>query len=368
MIKFLDLKKITQKNEAEIKAAVDRVIESGWYLLGRETAEFEEKFAHYCGARYCVGAANGLDALSLILRAYIETGAMREGDEVIVPANTFIASILAISRNNLIPVLVEPDINTYNIYADKIEAAVTGKTKAVMLVHLYGQCAYDKNIQNICDKYALKLVEDNAQAHGAVYENRKTGSLGDAAATSFYPGKNLGALGDAGAVTTDDPELARAVRALANYGSREKYFHEYKGINSRLSEIQAAVLSVKLEYLDEDNQRRRGIADRYRKQIVNPKIVLPGLARARGEESHVWHLFVVRTGDREKLRRYLLENEVETLIHYPVPPHKQAAYKEWNNLSFPVTEKIHNEALSLPISPVMSEEDVNQVVVLMNNY
>ncbi|HEY0426358.1 MAG TPA: DegT/DnrJ/EryC1/StrS family aminotransferase [Pyrinomonadaceae bacterium] len=368
MIKFLDLKKITQKNEAEIKTAVNRVIESGWYLSGSENREFEKKFARYCGARYCVGVANGLDALSLILRAYIETGAMREGDEIIVPANTFIASILAISRNNLIPVLIEPDINTYNICADKIEAAVTGKTKAVMLVHLYGQCAYDEKIQNVCDRYNLKLIEDNAQAHGAAYKKRKTGSLGDSAATSFYPGKNLGALGDAGAVTTDDAKLARIVRTLANYGSREKYIHEYKGVNSRLSEIQAAVLSIKLKYLDEDNQRRREIADQYRKQIVNPKIVLPALARRGDEQSHVWHLFVVRTGDREKLRSYLLENEVETLIHYPTPPHKQAAYKECNDLSFPVTEKIHNEVFSLPISPVMSEEDVNQVVTLINNY
>jgi dTDP-4-amino-4,6-dideoxygalactose transaminase len=237
-----------------------------------------------------------------------------------------------------------------------------------MLVHLYGQCAYNEKIQSVCDKYNIKLIEDNAQAHGARYKKRKTGALGDAAATSFYPGKNLGALGDAGAVTTDDAKLARVVRALANYGSTEKYVHEYKGLNSRLSEIQAAVLSVKLEYLDRDNQRRREIAERYLEQITNPKIVLPARARPGDEKSHVWHLFVVRTDEREKLRTYLLENGVETLIHYPVPPHKQAAYKEWNDLSFPVTEKIHNEVLSLPISPVMSEEDVTRVVTIINNY
>lgn len=368
MIKFLDLKKLTQRNEAEIKKAIDRVIGSGRYLLGRESAEFEEEFARYCGVRHCIGVASGLDALSLILRAYIETGAMREGDEVIVPANTFIASILAISQNNLVPVLIEPDLKTYNICADRIEAAVTGKTRAVMLVHLYGQCAYDKKIHAVCDKYALKLIEDSAQAHGAEYKRRKTGSLGDAAATSFYPGKNLGALGDAGAVTTDDPELANLIRSLANYGSREKYFHEYTGINSRLNEIQAAVLRIKLNYLDEDNRKRREVADRYRKEIVSSKIILPELAQPGEEEGHVWHLFVVRTADRENLRRYLLENEVETLIHYPVPPHKQAAYSEWNNLSFPITEKVHNEVLSLPISPVMSEEEVSRVIRLINRY
>jgi dTDP-4-amino-4,6-dideoxygalactose transaminase len=282
-----------------------------------------------------------------------------------VPANTFIASILAISRNGLIPVLVEPDINTYNICTDKIEAAITTKTKALMIVHLYGQCAYNEQIQNICNRYNLKLIEDNAQSLGALYKGKKTGSLGNAAANSFYPGKNLGALGDAGAVTTDDRELGEVIRALANYGSKVKYTYEYIGLNSRLDEIQAAILSVKLKYLDEDNQKRRMIAGEYLKQIINPKIVLPKLT---DEQSHVWHLFVIRTDNREKLQRYLLRHGVETLIHYPIAPHKQRAYNKWTNLSLPITEKIHDEVLSLPVSPVMTEEDVNQVIININNY
>jgi dTDP-4-amino-4,6-dideoxygalactose transaminase len=365
MIKFLDLKKITQKNNEEIKEAVNRVIESGRYLLGNEVKEFEGNFAAYCGTQHCIGVASGLDALSLILRGYIETGVIREGEEVIVPANTFIASIMAISQNGLIPILVEPDINTYNICPDKIEAAITPKTKALMIVHLYGQCAYNEQIQNICNHYNLKIIEDNAQSQGALYKEKKTGSLGDAAGTSFYPGKNLGALGDAGAVTTNDRELAEVIRALANYGSKVKYNYEYRGLNSRLDEIQAAILSVKLKYLDEDNQKRRTIASKYLKQISNPKIVLPKLT---DEQSHVWHLFVIRTDKREKLQRYLLLHGVETLIHYPIAPHKQRAYNNWINLSLPVTEKIHDEVLSLPVSPVMTEENVNQVITIINNY
>lgn len=365
MIKFLDLKKITQKNNEEIKEAVNRVIESGRYLLGNEVKEFEGNFATYCGTQHCIGVASGLDALSLILKGYIEMGVIREGEEVIVPANTFIASILAISRNRLIPVLVEPDINTYNICPDKIEAAITPKTKALMIVHLYGQCAYNEQIQNICNHYNLKIIEDNAQSQGALYKGKKTGSLGNAAGTSFYPGKNLGALGDAGAVTTDDRELAEVIRALANYGSKVKYTCEYIGLNSRLDEIQAAILSVKLKYLDEDNQKRRTIASKYLKQISNPKIVLPKL---NDEQSHVWHLFVIRTDKREKLQRYLLQHGVETLIHYPIAPHKQRAYKNLVNLSLPVTEKIHDEVLSLPVSPVMTEENVNHVTMIINNY
>jgi dTDP-4-amino-4,6-dideoxygalactose transaminase len=365
MIKFLDLKKITQKNNEEIKEAVNRVIESGRYLLGNEVKEFEGNFATYCGTQHCIGVASGLDALSLILKGYIEMGVIREGEEVIVPANTFIASILAISRNRLIPVLVEPDINTYNICPDKIEAAITPKTKALMIVHLYGQCAYNEQIQNICNHYNLKIIEDNAQSQGALYKGKKTGSLGNAAGTSFYPGKNLGALGDAGAVTTDDRELAEVIRALANYGSKVKYTCEYIGLNSRLDEIQAAILSVKLKYLDEDNQKRRTIASKYLKQISNPKIVLPKL---NDEQSHVWHLFVIRTDKREKLQRYLLQHGVETLIHYPIAPHKQRAYKNLVNLSLPVTEKIHDEVLSLPVGPVMTEENVNHVTMIINNY
>lgn len=365
MIKFLDLKKITQKNIEEIKEAVNRVIESGQYLSGNEVKEFEGNFAAYCGTEHCIGVANGLDALSLILRGYTEMGSINEGDEIIVPANTYIASILAISRNGLIPVLVEPDINTYNICPGTIEAAITRKTKAVMIVHLYGQCAYNEQIQNICNHHNLKIIEDNAQSQGALYKGKKTGSLGNAAGTSFYPGKNLGALGDAGAVTTNDGELAKVIRALANYGSKAKYIHEYVGLNSRLDEMQAAVLSVKLKYLDEDNQKRRTIAGKYLKQITNPKIILPKL---NDEQSHVWHLFVIRTDKREKLQRYLLGQRVETLIHYPIAPHKQRAYKNWANLSLPVTEKIHNEVLSLPISPVMTEENVNRVTRIINDY
>ncbi len=365
MIKFLDLKKITQKNNEEIKEAVSRVIESGQYLSGNEVEEFEGNFAAYCGTKHCIGVANGLDALSLILRGYIETGLIKEGDEIIVPANTYIASILAISRNGLIPVLVEPDINTYNICPETIEAAITPKTKAVMIVHLYGQCAYSEPIQNICDHHNLKLIEDNSQSQGALYKGKKTGSLGDAAGTSFYPGKNLGALGDAGAVTTNNSELAEVIRALANYGSKVKYIHEYVGLNSRLDEIQAAVLGVKLKYLDEDNQKRRTIADKYLKQITNPKIILPKL---KDKQSHVWHLFVVRTDKREELQRYLLRHGIETLIHYPIAPHKQRAYKNWADLSLPITEQIHNEVLSLPISPVMTEENVNRVTMIINDY
>jgi len=365
MIRFLDLKKITQKNYEEIKEAVNRVVDSGQYILGNEVEKFERNFATYCGTDHCIGVASGLDALSLILRGYIEIGIIQEGDEVIVPANTFIATILAVSRNGLIPVLVEPDINTYNIRSDKIEASITSKTKALIIVHLYGQCAYNEQIQNICNHYNLKLIEDNAQSQGALYKGKKTGSLGDAAGISFYPGKNLGALGDAGAVTTNDRELAEVTRALANYGSKVKYFHEYVGLNSRLDEIQAAVLNVKLKYLDEDNQKRRMIANKYLKQITNPKIILPKL---NDEQSHVWHLFVIRTDKREKLQRYLLQHGVETLIHYPVAPHKQIAYKNFFNMSLPVTEKIQDEVLSLPLSPVMTEENVNQVTLVINKY
>ncbi len=357
--------KLYNLDNEEIKEAVNRVIESGRYLLGNEVKEFEGNFATYCGTQHCIGVASGLDALSLILKGYIEMGVIREGEEVIVPANTFIASILAISRNRLIPVLVEPDINTYNICPDKIEAAITPKTKALMIVHLYGQCAYNEQIQNICNHYNLKIIEDNAQSQGALYKGKKTGSLGNAAGTSFYPGKNLGALGDAGAVTTDDRELAEVIRALANYGSKVKYTCEYIGLNSRLDEIQAAILSVKLKYLDEDNQKRRTIASKYLKQISNPKIVLPKL---NDEQSHVWHLFVIRTDKREKLQRYLLQHGVETLIHYPIAPHKQRAYKNLVNLSLPVTEKIHDEVLSLPVGPVMTEENVNHVTMIINNY
>lgn len=365
MIKFLDIQKITQNNIDEIKEAINRVVDSGWYLMGNEVKEFEKNFSAYCGVNHTIGVANGLDALRLILRAYIELGIINRGDEIIVPANTYIASILAISDNQLKPILVEPDIRTYNIDSTKIEEAITPRTRAIMIVHLYGQCAYNSEIQQICDKHNLKLIEDNAQAQGALYNGRRTGSLGDAAGTSFYPGKNLGALGDAGAVTTNNSCLADTVRKLANYGSKVKYVNEYVGLNSRLDEIQAAVLDVKLRHLNMETERRREIAVFYRNHIINPEVVLPGITN---EESHVWHLFVVRTKNRVEFQKYLSDNNIQTLIHYPIPPHKQKAYKEWNELSFPVTDSIHNEIISLPISPVMTNMEVNKVVTIVNSY
>jgi dTDP-4-amino-4,6-dideoxygalactose transaminase len=365
MIKFLDLQKITQKNVDEIKAAVNRVVDSGWYLLGSEVSEFENNFSNYCGTEHTIGVANGLDALRLILRAYIEMGIMQEGDEVIVPANTYIASILAITENRLVPVLVEPDLSSYNIDSSKIEEAITPKTKAVMIVHLYGQCAYNGAIQNICDKYNLKLIEDNAQAQGAIYQGKRTGALGDAAGTSFYPGKNLGALGDAGAVTTNDSRLAETVRTLANYGSKIKYVNEYVGLNSRLDEIHAAVLNVKLKYLEADTERRRVIASMYLSKINNPQVVLPF---PQTNEGHVWHLFVIRTSKREEFQAHLANHGIQTLIHYPIPPHKQKAYLQLNELSFPITEMIHDEIVSIPISPVLEDAEVMKVIEAVNSF
>ncbi len=365
MIKFLDLQKITDKYAEEIHQAVERVVDSGWYLQGTENQAFEEKYAAYIGTPHCVGVANGLDALIWIFRAYIEMGIMQEGDEVIVPANTYIASILALTENNLVPVLVEPDIETYQIDDSKIQGAITDKTRAVLIVHLYGQCAYTEKIGEICKKHGLKLIEDNAQAHGCLFKSRKTGSLGDAAGHSFYPGKNLGALGDAGAVTTNDPVLAATVRALANYGSTQKYVFQYTGRNSRLDEIQAAVLNVKLTHLDEDNKLRKKIAKYYLEHIHNPKIILP---RVKDWNGHVFHIFPIRCKNRDTLQTYLTENGIQTLIHYPIPPHQQACYKEWNSRSFPITEKIHEEELSLPISPVLSLEACDKIVKIMNAY
>lgn len=365
MIKFLDLQKITDKYAKEIHQAVERVVDSGWYLQGTENQAFEKKYAAYIGTSHCVGVANGLDALIWIFRAYIEMGIMQEGDEVIVPANTYIASILALTENNLVPVLVEPDIETYQIDDSKIQGAITDKTRAVLIVHLYGQCAYTEKIGEICKKHGLKLIEDNAQAHGCLFKSRKTGSLGDAAGHSFYPGKNLGALGDAGAVTTNDPVLAATVRALANYGSTQKYVFQYTGRNSRLDEIQAAVLNVKLTHLDEDNELRKKIAKYYLAHIHNPKIILP---RVKDWNGHVFHIFPIRCKNRDTLQTYLTENGIQTLIHYPIPPHQQACYKEWNSRSFPITEKIHEEELSLPISPVLSLEACDKIVKIMNAY
>lgn len=366
MIKFLDLQKINAQYADELKQAASDVIDSGWYLQGAQNEKFENELCRLTGAPYAVAVANGLDALRLILRAYIEMGVMKEGDEVIVPANTYIASILAITDNRLVPVLVEPSIETYNIDIDKIEEAITPRTKAIMVVHLYGCVVWNEKLEAIAKKHGLKIIEDNAQAIGAEYHGVRTGNLGDAAGFSFYPGKNLGALGDSGAVTTKDIEVARIVRAVANYGSEKKYQNTYMGLNSRMDEIQAAFLSVKMKHILEENERRRQIATDYCANIKNAKITLP--ARPKDKMEHVHHLFVVRTSDRDSLQKYLIENDVQTLIHYPIPPHKQNCYKSWNSLSYPITEKIHNEVLSLPISPVMSDEEVRQVIEILNRY
>lgn len=361
MIKFLDLHKINERYRAEINESIKRVLDSGWYLLGKEDETFEKSFAQYCGAKHAIGVANGLDALRLIIKGY-EFG---EGDEIIVPANTYIASVLAITDNGCTPIFVEPDIETYNINPDLIEEKITSKTKAIMVVHLYGQVVEMDKIWELAKKYNLKIIEDSAQAHGAIYNEKRTGNLGDASGFSFYPGKNLGCLGDGGAVTTNDDELAQKIRALRNYGSEVKYNNLYKGYNSRLDEIQAAVLSVKLEYLDEDNEKRRKIAKFYRENIKNPSIILP---KIEDEKSHVWHIFAVRTENRDGFQKYLKGKDIETVVHYPIPPHKQKAYSEFNDLSLPITEKIHNEVLSLPISPVMSESEIEYVVKIVNNY
>ncbi len=365
MIPFLDLKGINNQYRTELIEACTKVIDSGWYIQGSEHKEFEKEFASYCGTKYAVGVANGLDALILILRAYKEMGVLKDEDEVIVPANTYIASILAISENNLVPVLVEPDINTYLIDSNKIEEKITSKTKAIMPVHLYGQtCQMDK-INEIAKKYNLKVIEDSAQSHGAYFKDKRSGNLGDASGFSFYPGKNLGALGDGGAVTTNDEELANTIKALGNYGSHKKYENLYKGINSRLDEMQAAMLRVKLRHLDKEVERRRETANYYMNNISNPYIVLPTL---RTEIEHVWHLFVIRTKNRDKLQKYLLDNGIQTLIHYPIPPNKQSAYKEWNNESYKITEQIHEEVLSLPISSVQNFEEIKKVVTVVNQY
>lgn len=365
MIKFLDIQKITRQHSREIHAAVSRVIDAGWYLLGKEVATFEKNYADYVGTQYCIGVANGLDALRIILRAYMELEEMRPGDEIIVPANTYIASILAVSSVGLVPVLVEPDISTLLMDDQKIESAITSKTRGIMVVHLYGQCAYTEHIGYLCYKYGLKLIEDNAQAHGCEYAGKRTGSLGDAAGHSFYPGKNMGALGDAGAVTTNDERLAEIVRILANYGSSIKYIFDYQGYNSRLDELQAAVLDVKLKYLDDETDRRRKVAAYYLEHVHHPEIILPSVD---DWDAHVFHLFVVRSSKRDDLQAYLSRNGIQTLIHYPIPPHKQSAYKDWNSLSFPITEKIHDEVLSLPISPILTDDEVEIIVQKVNTY
>ncbi|MDO9551478.1 DegT/DnrJ/EryC1/StrS aminotransferase family protein [Rhodonellum sp.] len=368
-ISFLDLKAINDSFEPELSQSIKRVLDAGWYLLGTETSAFEAEYAAYTGAKHCIGVANGLDALRLILKAYLEMGFMQEGDEIIVPANTYIASLLAITDNRLVPVLVEPDLLSYNIDTSRIEEKITDRTKAIMMVHLYGQNAMNDQLQEFADKYNLKLIEDNAQAIGAYSGTRRTGNLGDAAGHSFYPGKNLGALGDGGAVTTNDDELASVIRALANYGSNKKYVNTYQGLNSRLDEIQAAVLRTKLVRMDEENQKRREVAAYYLENIQNPEVILPFIeGPARTNDSHVWHLFVIRTSNRNALQNYLSENGIQTLIHYPIPPHKQEAYKDMNAMHLPITEKIHEEVLSLPISPVLTQKEVQKVVEIINSF
>ena len=417
MVKFLDLEKINNRFRDEIDGRIAKILDKGWYLQGEENETFCKHFAQYCGTKYCVGVANGLDAINLIIKAY----GFSEGDEIIVPSNTYIATILAVSQNGCTPVLVEPDINTYNINLDLIEEKITPKTKAIIVVHLYGRAVDMEKIWELAKKYNLKIIEDSAQAHGAIYtplppsgtspargaeadgdklaqeafalqsdkKGVRTGNLGDASAFSFYPGKNLGCMGDGGCVTTNDEELYKKVKAIANYGSDRKYHHIYKGVNSRLDEIQAAVLDVKLKYLDEDNEKRREIAEYYLENIKNPKIILPytplppsGTSPARGADASredleklkntplqtVWHVFPVRTENRDVFQKYLTDNGIQTIIHYPTPPHKQLAYKEWNSLSFPISEEIHRTIISLPISPVMTDDEVKKVVEVVNGY
>ncbi len=361
MIKFLDLYEINNTYRMEIDARIKEVLDCGWYLLGKQHENFCKNFAKYCGVNYAIGVANGLDALHLILKGY----GFGFGDEIIVPANTYIASILAISQNGCTPILVEPEMATFNINPDLIEAKITSRTKAIMVVHLYGQAMHMEKIWALAEKYNLKIIEDAAQAHGALYEGRRTGNLGDAAGFSFYPGKNLGALGDGGAITTNDEDLYLRLKALANYGSYEKYVHTCQGVNSRLDEIQAAVLDVKLKGLDADNQKRREVSKIYRKNIKNPQIVLP---QCIDELGHVWHVFAVRVKNRLNFQTYLEEHGIQTLIHYPTPPHKQNAYKEWNSLSYPITEQIHAEVVSLPMSPVLTANEIKMIVEVVNEY
>lgn len=370
MIPFLDLKSINAQYRTELIEACIRVIDSGWYIGGNELSQFEQEFAAYCGSAHCIGVANGLDALTLTLRAWLELGRLQPGDEIIVPANTYIASILAISANDLKPVLVEPDAASFNISPANARAAVTAKTRAILPVHLYGQLADMPAIMALAREYGLLVLEDAAQAHGAAIDGKKAGSWGHAAGFSFYPGKNLGALGDAGAITTDDAELAQTLRALRNYGSHEKYKNLLKGVNSRLDEIQAAMLRAKLSYLDADSQHRRKIAQFYLNEIVHEKIRLPFSCKTDIStlSSHVWHLFVVRTPYRDALQKHLLAQGIQTLIHYPIAPHKQQAYSVWNDTSYVVTEALHQEVLSLPMSPVMTVQDAKYVADAVNSF
>lgn len=368
-IKFLDLKKINSLYRQEFNQQIQSVLDSGHYILGNEGEKFEQEFAKFCATKYALGVANGLDALILIIRAYKELGVFCDGDEIIVPANTYIASILAISANNLVPILVEPNINTYNINPDLIESKITKKTKAILPVHLYGRCAEMQKINKIAYKYNLKVIEDCAQAHGAIEfeSNKKVGNLGNAGAFSFYPGKNLGALGDAGAITTNNDELYQAIKALRNYGSHQKYHNLFKGFNSRLDEIQAGILQVKLKYLDRDNSERQNIAKLFIENIKNPNIICP--QNPQNLTSHVWHLFVIRTKNRDELQKFLLDkHQIQTVIHYPIPPHKQQAYSELNSLNLPITEQIHREVLSLPLYPTLGSQEIERIIESINHY
>lgn len=370
MISFLELKKINQPYETAFQEKLKTVLDNGWYILGKELETFEKAFAEYCQTQYCIGVGNGFDALVLIFKGYIELGKLKKGDEVIVPANTYIASILAILQADLIPVLVEPRLETYNINPDLIPEKITSKTKAILAVHLYGQLAEMEKINEIAQKHNLVVVEDCAQSHGAINNQQLTiNNLNSASAYSFYPGKNLGCLGDGGAVTTNDAELAKMLFSLRNYGSKKKYYNDYVGVNSRLDELQAGFLNLKLPNLDADNQKRRNIAKRYSAEIKNEKIILPNW---NFSNNHVFHLFVIRTKNRDDLQNYLAQNNIQTVIHYPVPPHKQNAFSPetsgWNTLSFPITEKIHNEVLSLPMSPVLEDQEVDFIVAVLNKY
>lgn len=381
MIPFLDLNKINKPFEAAFQDKMKLFLDKGWYILGYEVRLFETNFAHYCGSKYCIGVGNGFDALVLIFKAYIQLGKMQIGDEIIVPANTYIASILAIMEADLIPVLVEPKLETYTINPDLIQEKITPKTSAILAVHLYGQLAEMKKISEIAASNNLLIIEDAAQAHGAFFEDNdlppradiqeqkyviyKAGNLGNAAAFSFYPGKNLGALGDAGAITTNDEALANVVMSLRNYGSQQKYYNDYIGVNSRLDELQAGFLNVKLPYLNDQNEHRVAIAKRYLSEIKNDKIQLP---LYDGSTNHVFHLFVIQTKNRTELQKYLNENGVQTLIHYPVPPHQQKAMQHWEKKAFPITEKIHEEVISLPISPVLTDQEVTYIITILNQY
>jgi dTDP-4-amino-4,6-dideoxygalactose transaminase len=364
MVKFLDIQKINAQYEAELKKVAAEVIDSGWYLLGERVKQFETELTTFQGGGNTIAVANGLDALRLIFKAYIEMGIMQKGDEIIVPANTYIASILAITDNELVPVFVEPDLDTFNLNIGLIESKLTAKTKAIMVVHLYGRVCWSKQLEELAAKFQLKLIEDNAQAIGAKWNGIRTGNLGDAAGFSFYPGKNLGALGDSGAVTTKDEELARIIRALANYGSSQKYVNQYQGLNSRMDEIQAAFLTVKLKYVEQEIVHRRFVADYFLTQIKNKHIILPNSGDI---DEHVWHLFVIRTKQREELQTKLLKKGIQTLIHYPIPPHKQTCFKQFNHFSFPITEMIHDEVLSLPISPILEMDEVQIIVNEINH-